>query len=67
MSTISIIGTGGLTAGAGHTIEVKSRDPAKARALAGQVGAGATTGTLGAAPAGNIVIQAVPYSAILTW
>src|SRR6202140_4674729 len=72
MSTISIIGTGGMAAAigglaakAGHTVEVKSRDAAKARALAEQVGAGATTGTFGAAPAGDIVILAVPYSAVL--
>ena len=42
-----------------------SRDAAKARALAEQVGAGATTGTFGAAPAGDIVILAVPYAAVL--
>ena len=72
MSTISIIGTGGMAAAigglaakAGHTVEVISRDAAKARALAEQVGAGATTGTFGAAPAGDIVILAVPYSAFL--
>jgi 8-hydroxy-5-deazaflavin:NADPH oxidoreductase len=72
MSTISIIGTGGMAAAigglaakAGHTVEVMSRDAAKARALAQQVGAGATTGTFGAAPAGDIVILAVPYSAVL--
>ncbi|WP_422923284.1 NADPH-dependent F420 reductase [Singulisphaera sp. PoT] len=72
MSTISIIGSGGMAAAigglaakAGHTIEVMSRDAAKARALAEQVGAGATTGTFGAAPAGDIVILAVPYSAVL--
>jgi 3-hydroxyisobutyrate dehydrogenase-like beta-hydroxyacid dehydrogenase len=60
MSTI-IIGSGGmgaaiggLAAKAGHTVEVMSRDPAKARALAEQVGAGATTETFGAAPAGDI-------------
>ncbi|WP_415760505.1 NADPH-dependent F420 reductase [Pseudomonas sp. LT1P18] len=72
MSTISIIGSGGmasaiggLAAKAGHTVEVVSRDVAKARALAKQIGAGATTGTFGAAPAGDIVILAVPYSAVL--
>jgi 8-hydroxy-5-deazaflavin:NADPH oxidoreductase len=72
MSTISIIGTGsmasaigGLAAKAGYTIEVLSRDAARARALAEQIGAGATTGTFGAAPAGDIVILAVPYSAVL--
>ncbi len=69
MSTISIIGTGGMaaaiggrTAKAGYTVEVVSRDPAKARALAEQLAAGATTGTYGAAPAGDIVILAVPYT-----
>ncbi|SCB45146.1 NADPH-dependent F420 reductase [Rhizobium multihospitium] len=69
MSTISIIGSGGMAAAIGgmaakaaHTVEVVSRDPAKARALAGRVGAGATTATYGAAPAGDIVILAVPYT-----
>ena len=69
MSTISIIGTGGMaaaigarTAKAGYTVEVVSRDPAKARALAKQLAAEATTGTYGAAPAGDIVILAVPYT-----
>ena len=45
MSAISIIGSGGMAAAigglaakAGHTVEVMSRDPAKARALAEQVG-----------------------------
>jgi predicted dinucleotide-binding enzyme len=55
----------GRTAKAGHTVEVVSRDPAKARALAEQIGSGATTGTFGATPAGDIVILAVPYSAVL--
>jgi len=72
MSTISIIGSGGMAAAiaglaakAGHTVEVMSRDAAKARALAEQVGVGATTGTFGAAPVGDIVILAVPYAAVL--
>src|ERR1700737_2734312 len=72
MSTISIIGSGSMAAAiggpagkAGHTVEVMSRDAAKARSLAEQVGAGATTGTFGAAPSGDIVILAVPYSAVL--
>ena len=69
MSTISIIGSGGMaaaiagrTAKAGHTVEVVNRDPAKARALADQIAARATAGTYGAAPAGDIVILAVPYT-----
>jgi predicted dinucleotide-binding enzyme len=72
MSIIGIIGSGGMAAAigglaakAGHTVEVTSSDAAKARALAEQIGAGATTGTFGAAPAGDIVILAVPYSAVL--
>jgi len=72
MSTISIIGSGGMAAAigglaakAGHTVEVMSRDAAKARALAEQIGTGATTGTFGAAPAGDLVILAVPYTAVL--
>src|SRR5205807_2203432 len=74
MSTISIIGSGGMataivgrTAKAGYTVEVVSRDPAKARALADQLAAGATTGTYGAAPAGDIVILAVPYTSAGRW
>jgi 8-hydroxy-5-deazaflavin:NADPH oxidoreductase len=69
MSTISIIGAGtmataiaGRVAKAGHTVEVLNRDPAKARALADKLAAGATTGTYGAAPTGDIVILAVPYT-----
>jgi predicted dinucleotide-binding enzyme len=56
---------GGLAAKAGHTVEVMSRDAAKARALAEQIGIGAMTETFGAVPAGGIVILAVPYSAVL--
>ena len=69
MGTISIIGSGGMAAAiggriakAGYTVEVASRDLAKARALAEQLGSGATTGTYGAAPTGDIVILAVPYA-----
>jgi predicted dinucleotide-binding enzyme len=72
MSTISIIGSGGMAAAigglavkAGHTVEVMSRNAAKARTLAEPFGASATTGTFGATPAGHIVILAVPYSAVL--
>ena len=61
MSTISIIGSGGMAAAiggriakAGHTVEMVSRDPAKARALADKLAAGAATGAYGAAPAGDI-------------
>ena len=68
MTTISIIGAGNM-AGAigaraaehGHTVEIMSRDTAKAQALADQIGHGATVGTFGARPAGDIVIVAVLY------
>lgn len=69
MSTISIIGSGGMAAAiagriakAGYTVEVAGRDVAKAQALADKLSSGATTGTYGAVPAGDIVILAVPYS-----
>jgi len=69
MSTISIIGAGGMAtaiagriAKAGHTVEVVSRDVGKARALAAKLAARGTTGEYGAAPAGDIVILPVPYS-----
>ncbi|SFS24652.1 NADPH-dependent F420 reductase [Pseudomonas sp. NFACC42-2] len=69
MSTISIIGSGGMAAAvggriakAGYTVEVVSRDPAKAQALADTLASGAITGTYGATPAGEIVILAVPYT-----
>jgi len=73
MGTISIIGSGGMAtniagriAKAGHVVEVVSRDPAKAHALAQQLASGAITGTYGAAPSGDIVILAVPYKSAAT-
>jgi len=39
-----------------------SRNTAKAQALADQIGNGATAGTFGATPLGDIVIVAVPYA-----
>ena len=70
MSTISIIGSGGMaaaiagrTAKAGYTVEVVSRDRAKSQALADALAGAAIIGTYGAAPAGDIVILAVPYNA----
>lgn len=68
MSSISIIGLGNM-AGAladralagGNAVEIIGRDPAKAKELAAAL-VGATVGTAGAAPAGDIVILAVPYA-----
>ena len=72
MSTISIIGAGGMAAAiasvaarAGHTVEIMSRDLAKARGMAQDTGIRAITGTFGAAPLGDMVILAVPYSAVM--
>lgn len=69
MSTISIIGAGNMAAAIGtravehgHTVELMSRDAAKAEALADQIGTGATVGTFGARPAGDIVFLAVLYA-----
>ncbi len=69
MTTISIIGAGNMAnaigtraVGHGHTVELMSRDTAKAQALADQIGPGATVGTFGARPAGDIVIVAVLYA-----
>ena len=69
MTTISIIGSGNMATAIGtratkhgHTIELMSRNTAKAQALADQIGNGATVGTFGERPAGDIVIVAVLYA-----
>jgi predicted dinucleotide-binding enzyme len=68
MTSISIIGSGNMAtaigtraAEHGHTIELMSRNTIKAQALADQIGHGATVGTFGARPAGDIVIVAVLF------
>ena len=68
MSSISIIGLGNMASAigalavkGGNAVEVIGRDAAKAAALASAVGNGATAGTWGAAPAGDIVILAVLF------
>ena len=68
MSSISIIGLGNMASAlagralaGGNAVEIIGRDPAKAKELAAALG-GATAGTAGAAPAGDIVILAVPYA-----
>src|SRR4051812_29735031 len=69
MTTISIIGSGNMAsaigtraAAHGHSVEIMSRNHAQAEALAGQIGSGATAGTFGAKPAGDIVFLAVLYA-----
>ncbi len=69
MTTISIIGAGNMAtaigtraAKHGHTVELMSRDTVKAQVLADQIGNGATVGTYGARPTGDIVIVAVLFA-----
>ncbi|NUR99395.1 MAG: NAD(P)-binding domain-containing protein [Kribbellaceae bacterium] len=66
MSSISIIGTGNMADAIGtlavagsNIVEVIGRDAAKSASLAKKLGGGATAGTFGADPAGDIVILAV--------
>jgi predicted dinucleotide-binding enzyme len=68
MSSISIIGSGNMASAigalavkGGNAVEVVARDATKAAALAKALGGGATAGTWGAAPAGEIVILAVMF------
>ena len=69
MSSISFIGLGGMAhaiaaraVAAGHSVELTGRDPAKAKGLAAELGVGATVGTFGTVPVGDIVVLAVPYT-----
>ena len=69
MTTISIIGAGNIAAAIGtraaahgHTVEIMSRDTAKAEALAASIGSGATVGEYGSTPSGDIVFLAVLYA-----
>src|SRR5215813_11036618 len=68
MSAITIIGTGSMARAigaravkGGNAVEVTGRDAAKAAALAKSLGGGATAGTFGAVPAGDIVILALHH------
>ena len=68
MSDVSIIGSGNMASAigalalkGGNAVEVIGRDAAKSAALARALGDGATAGTWGAAPAGDIVILAVLF------
>jgi 8-hydroxy-5-deazaflavin:NADPH oxidoreductase len=67
MSSISIIGLGNMAGtladralAGGNAVEIIGRDPVKAKEMAAALGGGATAGTFGTAPAGDIVILAVP-------
>jgi predicted dinucleotide-binding enzyme len=67
-SDVSIIGSGNMASAigalavkGGNTVEIVGRDAAKAEALARELGDGATAGTWGTAPGGDIVILAVLF------
>ena len=69
MSNISIIGSGNMARAVGtlalkggNVVEIIGRDMNKAGALARALGNGATVGTWGAKPNGDIVILAVPFA-----
>ncbi|GAA2515633.1 NADPH-dependent F420 reductase [Winogradskya humida] len=72
MSTITFIGTGTmartigtLAVAGGNTVEVMGRDQSKADTLAKTLGGDTTTGRWGAVPAGEIVITALLYAAVV--
>ncbi|GII59105.1 NADP oxidoreductase [Planotetraspora thailandica] len=67
MSGISIVGVGGMAralgarvVAGGNDVEIIGRDISKAKEMGAALGGGATAGTFGTAPAGDIVILAVP-------
>jgi len=69
-SSISIVGLGNMASAladralaGGNAVEVIGRDPAKANESAAALG-GTTVGTYGTAPAGDIVVLAVPYTSV---
>jgi predicted dinucleotide-binding enzyme len=69
MTSVSILGLGAYARAigtraveGGNAVEVIGRDAAKAKDLAAALGGGTTAGTFGTAPAGDIVILAVPYA-----
>ncbi|MFB2600136.1 NADPH-dependent F420 reductase [Herbiconiux sp. P17] len=69
MSSISIIGAGNMAKAigtlalrGGNAVEIIGRDAGRAGALARALGNGATTGTWGATPTGDIVILAVLFA-----
>jgi predicted dinucleotide-binding enzyme len=70
MSTVTIIGTGNMARGiaaraiaAGRNVELLNRDANKSAAVAAELGNNTASGTVGQAPAGDIVVLAVPFDA----
>ena len=70
MTDITIIGSGNMAhaigaraIAAGRTLQILGQDAAKAQALATELGASVTAGSSTQAPAGGIVVLAVPFDA----
>jgi predicted dinucleotide-binding enzyme len=70
VTSISILGSGNMARGigtravaGGNNVQILDRDPAKAAALAGDLGGGATSGTLDDTVTGDVVVLALPYEA----
>ncbi|KGJ71823.1 NADP oxidoreductase, partial [Cryobacterium roopkundense] len=68
--TITILGSGNMARGigtravaAGRTLQILSRDAEQAAALAAELGANITSGSVDSVPAGDIIVLAVPYNA----
>src|SRR3954466_12461945 len=68
---ITIIGTGNMgrgiatrAAAGGHTVTLLGTEAGKAQEAAGQISGDVTTGTVGDALTGEIVVLAIPYGAI---
>ncbi len=73
MSSISIIGSGNMASAigalalkGGNSVEIVGRDAAKSAALTRALGEGATAGSWGAVPAGDIVVLAVLFQSAVS-
>jgi Predicted dinucleotide-binding enzymes len=71
MSALTIIGSGnigtavaGIATAGGNSVQILSRDPQHAQTAAESAGSGSTSGVIGDAITGDIVVLAVPYPAV---
>ncbi|SKC68960.1 NADPH-dependent F420 reductase [Krasilnikoviella flava] len=72
MSSITIIGTGNMAraigtraVAGGDSVEIMGRDRSRVEGLAQALGGGATAGTWGAVPAGDIVVMALLHDGVV--
>ncbi len=70
MSTVSILGSGNMARGiatralaGGNSVQLLARDPQESAKLADDLGGSATSGAVGDALTGDVVVLAVPYPA----